>query len=51
MPYQSTPTTIACDVAEMTQLAKRLGDYFTQLQEITIPSEHINFGSPTRRDR
>ena len=45
MPYQSTPTTIACDVAEMTQLAKRLGDYFTQLQEITIPSENINFGS------
>ena len=45
MPYQSSPTTIACDVAEMTQLAKRLGDYFTQLQEITIPSEHINFGS------
>ena len=45
MPHQSTPTTIACDVTEMTQLAKRLGDYFTQLQEITIPSEHINFGS------
>ena len=45
MPYQSTPTTIACDVAEMTQLTKRLGDYFTQLQEITIPSENINFGS------
>ena len=45
MPYQSTPTTIACDVAEMTQLARRLGDYFTQLQEITIPSENINFGS------
>ena len=45
MPYQSTPTTIACDVAEMTQLARRLCDYFTQLQEITIPSENINFGS------
>ena len=45
MPHQATPTTIACDVAEMTQLTKRLGDYFTQLQEITIPSENINFGS------
>ena len=45
MPYQSTPTTIECDVTEMTQLARRLGDYFTQLQEITIPSENINFGS------
>ena len=41
MPYQSTPTTIACDVAEMTQLAKRLGDYFTQLQEITIPTSDL----------
>ena len=30
MPYQSTPTTIACDVAEMTQLAKRLGNQLTR---------------------
>lgn len=28
MPYQSTPTTIECDVTEMTQLAKRLGNQF-----------------------
>ena len=30
MPHQSTPTTIACDVAEMTQVAKRLGDQFAR---------------------
>ena len=30
MPYQSIPTTIACDVAEMTQLAKRLGNQLTR---------------------
>ncbi len=30
MPYQSTPTTIACDVAEMTQLARRLGNQLTR---------------------
>ena len=30
MPHQSTPTTIACDVTEMTQLAKRLGNQLTR---------------------